>query len=268
MCGEDLLLAAKKFEKNLLNFFWRSGVSYDRGEDLVQETYLRLWNYRQSYQPTAKLSTFLFLMARQVLLDAARVTERRIRREEAWVRERPQTAEPTAFGAKEDVRWALAQLPEPQREVVTLAVLQDIPYAQISQKLNIPEGTVKSRMFNALKKLRKIFYAAVLLLAVVWVVWQPPGQGVRRPVEYQIAFAANTAAQATLIATQRADGSWENDYLTRQNAAALREAQTAESRLAYRRAVRYLRSKGLEPLSQLELRLRSSRAEDWTKERV
>ena len=43
MSGDDLLVAAKKFEKNLLNFFWRQGVSYVEGEDLVQETLLRLW---------------------------------------------------------------------------------------------------------------------------------------------------------------------------------------------------------------------------------
>ena len=70
MSGEELLAEARKFERPLLNFFWRQGVSYTEGEDLVQETYLRLWKYRESYRPTAKLSTFLFLMARQVRLDA------------------------------------------------------------------------------------------------------------------------------------------------------------------------------------------------------
>ncbi len=79
MSGEDLLAEAKKLEKNLLNFFWRQGVSYDEGEDLVQETFLRLWKYRDDYKPTAKLSTFLFLMARQVRLDALRRETRRAR---------------------------------------------------------------------------------------------------------------------------------------------------------------------------------------------
>ena len=43
MSGDTLLAEARKFEKNLLNFFWRQGVSLSEGEDLVQETYLRLW---------------------------------------------------------------------------------------------------------------------------------------------------------------------------------------------------------------------------------
>ena len=78
MSDEALMAAARGFERNLLNFFWRQGVSYSEGEDLVQETYLRLWKYRAEYKPTAKLSTFLFLMARQVRLDALRRQTRRL----------------------------------------------------------------------------------------------------------------------------------------------------------------------------------------------
>jgi len=155
--GAGLLEAAKAFEKNLLNFFWRQGVSLNDGEDLVQETYLRLWKYRREYRPTAKLSTFLFLLARQVRVDALRRTVRRENREERWGREQPEAVGPAAFGAKEDVRWALARLSEPLREVVELGVLQDLPYAEVAAILGIPVGTVKSRMHNALKELKEVF---------------------------------------------------------------------------------------------------------------
>ena len=153
---EALMVEAKKFEKNLLNFFWRQGVSYFEGEDLVQETYLRLWNYRREYKPTAKLSTFLFMMARQVRIDALRRQTRREHREEAWGKEQPETQLPETQ-AREDVRWAVAQLSEPLREVVELGVLQELPYAEVGEILGIPVGTVKSRMSNALKKLKEIF---------------------------------------------------------------------------------------------------------------
>ena len=157
LTDDELMAEARKFEKNLLNFFWRQGVSYDEGEDLVQETYLRLWNYRKTYEPTARLSTFLFILARQVRIDALRRQTRRGRREERWGREQPETAAPTAFGVREDVRWAVARLSEPLREVIELGVFQDLPYAEVGEILGIPVGTVKSRMSNALKKLREIF---------------------------------------------------------------------------------------------------------------
>ena len=152
MSDDELMTEARKFEKNLLNFFWRQGVSYFDGEDLVQETYLRLWNYRRTYRPDAKLSTFLFLLARQVRIDALRRQTRREGREEAWSCEQPVTVDP----AREDVRWALAQLSEPLRDVVELGVFQDLPYAEVAEILAIPVGTVKSRMSNALKKLKEV----------------------------------------------------------------------------------------------------------------
>ena len=106
MSGDDLLLEARKLEQNLLNFFWRQGVSYGEGEDLVQETYLRLWEYRDRYRPTAKLSTFLFMIARQVWIDALRRRTRRESREESWGRERPETVDIVIKGARSDVNEA------------------------------------------------------------------------------------------------------------------------------------------------------------------
>ena len=155
MSGDELLVEARKLEKNLLNFFWRQGVSLSEGEDLLQETYLRLWNYRDQYRETAaKFSTFVFTIARQVRIDALRRLTRRERREEAWQAERP-TTQDAASMEREDVLWAVSRLSEPLREVVELGVFQDLPYAQISEILGIPVGTVKSRMSNALKKLRE-----------------------------------------------------------------------------------------------------------------
>ena len=157
MSDETLMAEARKFEKNLLNFFWRQGVSLMEGEDLVQETYLRLWKYRREYKPAAKLSTFLFLMARQVRIDALRRQARRENREEKWIGEQPTSEGPKAFGVREDVRWAHAKLSEPLRDVIELGVFQDLPYAEVAEILGIPVGTVKSRMQNALKELKEIF---------------------------------------------------------------------------------------------------------------
>jgi len=157
MSGEELLSEARKFEKNLLNFFWRQGVSLSEGEDLVQETYLRLWKYRAEYSPEAKLSTFLLLLARQVRIDTLRRVARRETREESWGREQPRVQGPADACARDDVRWAVSQLTEPLREVVELGVFQDLPYAEVAKVLGIPVGTVKSRMSNALKKLKEMF---------------------------------------------------------------------------------------------------------------
>ena len=163
-----------RYQDVLLNFFLRKGVSYSDGQDLAQRTLLRLWRYRNRYAPTAKLTTFLFLLAGQVAIDFFRAEGRRHGLEEELERQaeveatsgtmstsgevaapcRP--AEPGDGGSGERVRLAVASLPPGMRDVVELGVFQDLPYTDVAEILGIPEGTVKSRMFNALRKLKEL----------------------------------------------------------------------------------------------------------------
>lgn len=156
MSGDRLIEEARQHEKKLVNFFWRLGVSISECEDLVQETYLRLWRCRDGYRPTAKFTTFLFLIARQVRIDALRRQTRREGRETDYAAMQS-TIQPPPNGDGEEVRRAVLRLPEPLRETVELCVFQDLPYAEVAGILGIPLGTVKSRMFNALRKLKEMF---------------------------------------------------------------------------------------------------------------
>lgn len=173
--GDDSAFAeiVSRYQDVLLNFFMRKGVSFADGQDLAQRTMLRLWRYRDRYAPTAKFTTFLFLLAGQVAIDFIRAEGRRNGLQEDLEREaeteatagtmhsagetsvvcRP--AEPDDAQG-ERVRRAVASLPPGLRDVVELGVFQDLPYAEISEILGIPVGTVKSRMFNALKKLKEL----------------------------------------------------------------------------------------------------------------
>ena len=65
----------RKHERPLANFFARSDAA--DVEDLAQQAFLKLWRTRRGYRPTAKFTTFLYLLARQVLIDSARAAQRR-----------------------------------------------------------------------------------------------------------------------------------------------------------------------------------------------
>ncbi len=117
---------------------------------------------------------------------------------------------------------------------------------------------------------RKTAYAAAAAaalaigVAAVFVGAQSGGEDgsarLRRPAMYLLAYGGADAARE-LVGSQNADGSWANDFLTRQNAAALRGVDGAS--VAYRKALRYLRSKGLAPLTDEELRRRASLQADF-----
>ena len=148
-----------RYQNILLNFFLRKGVSYSDGQDLAQRTFLRLWRYRGRYSPQAKFTTFLFLLAGQEAVDFFRAEGRRAGLEGGLAHEADVAADvkkPPAPAEGEDVRRAVARLPEGLRDVVELGVFQDLPYAEVGKILKIPVGTVKSRMFNALRKLKEL----------------------------------------------------------------------------------------------------------------
>lgn len=148
----------RRNQQSLVNFFFRSGVRTE-AEDLAQETFIRVYKYRDRYEPKAKFTTFMFMIARQVRVDWLRKRSRRWRLIES-VREDPvigpgvDANHGRAKGL--DASWLLDRLPDAMREVVVLGMYQERPYAEISEILGIPEGTVKSRMYNALRKMRAL----------------------------------------------------------------------------------------------------------------
>ena len=139
----------------LVNFFARLG-SGDAAEDLAQQTFLRLYKYRTRYEPRARFTTFLYMMARQIRIDSLRKLQRVKRlkeefEEEQFLRAQEGSGEDSLFLQAEA---ALEELPEKMRLVVVMSLYQDLKYEEISDILEIPIGTVKSRMFQALRRLR------------------------------------------------------------------------------------------------------------------
>ncbi|WP_145187449.1 RNA polymerase sigma factor [Planctomycetes bacterium Pla163] len=146
-----------------LGFFRRLGAALDEAEDLAQEVFVRLVRYAPRYRDQDRFEAFCFRTARNVWIDnrRARGTRRAERAggddELANVSDdTPEPLEPLAL--EEESRRALeliATLPEGQRLVFELGVIQERPYPEIAVLLGIPVGTVKSRMFNAVRRLRE-----------------------------------------------------------------------------------------------------------------
>lgn len=148
----------ERHQRPLLNFFARLGVS-THGEDLAQETFIRLWNYRKKYKPAAKFTTFLYTLARHAWLDYIRRQNRFRLFTERYREEMPVSTDGGLGRLRNqlDIQSALDHLAPKLRETLVLAVHQGLSYEEIAVVLHIPVGTVKSRMFTAFSKLQEMY---------------------------------------------------------------------------------------------------------------
>jgi RNA polymerase sigma-70 factor, ECF subfamily len=150
------------FAPRLKTYMRRSGASEAQAEELVQETMLAVWRKAESFDTSsAGASIWIFTIARNLRIDA-------LRRErpsnaaaasdvelEFLIDAAPQPDERAALAQREKlIRRALAQLSDEQMRVVELSFFEEKAHPEIARILQIPLGTVKSRLRLAFKQLR------------------------------------------------------------------------------------------------------------------
>ena len=135
-------------------------------EDAVQDAFLTVWRTSGTYiEERGKPSTWLLTLVHRRAVDIVRREQRR--RQPPPVEE----ATPVATAAEEEatlrdrrraVQAALRQLPADQREAIELAYYGGLTQSQLARQLDVPLGTVKSRMFAGLRRLGDLLREAGL----------------------------------------------------------------------------------------------------------
>src|ERR687885_234714 len=129
-------------------------------EDAVQEGFLAAWRSAPRFVPErAKASTWLLTLVHRRAVDLVRREDRR--RGEPLDAAAEPAVESTHEVAwlrfeRERVQEALAQLPDPQREAIELAYYGGFTQAELAERLGLPLGTIKSRMFSGLARLHEL----------------------------------------------------------------------------------------------------------------
>jgi RNA polymerase sigma-70 factor (ECF subfamily) len=150
------------FAPRVKAYLMRLGSDAAAAEDLMQDVMLAVWRRAESYDPgQAGVGTWIFTIARNRRIDALR-RERRpaLDAEDPALRPEPPAAADLVTAAQqweERLGAALRELPPEQSEMVRLAYYEDRSHSDIAQRLNIPLGTVKSRLRLAVARLRSRF---------------------------------------------------------------------------------------------------------------
>lgn len=142
----------------LKGYFLRQGADEATAEDLTQNAFLRVLQSARRYRPEGRLDAFFLRVARNLWIDHRRRGPPSVRAEGA-ARDGGGAPSPAELAGRSDraarLRQALADLDGDTRELLELAVLQGLPYRDVAGILGIPVGTVKSRVFYALRRLRE-----------------------------------------------------------------------------------------------------------------
>ncbi|MDX1578314.1 MAG: sigma-70 family RNA polymerase sigma factor [Gemmatimonadota bacterium] len=161
----------ERYQDRLLNFIYRTIGDRDRSEDLVQETFVRVYRHLHRFDPTKKFSTWIYTIASNLAKNELRNRSRNplvlfqtIKKN--WEADhRPLEWEDTTYSPddlfrkrhlREKVEAAVEELPEHHRVVFVLREMEGKTYEEISEITGVTLGTVKSRLNRARNRFAQI----------------------------------------------------------------------------------------------------------------
>jgi len=166
---DDHALSLRRELENLYPRVYRAVIGITAGsdldaDDLTQDAFLKAYHHLDSFRGECSLYTWIYRIARNVCLDAMRRKKFRnafkvdVLFNGASTPEFEDPSHHDPFEQKDTRYWidkAMARLPEDHRSVLVFREIQDLSYEEIAYIMNIPEGTVKSRLFKARRLMRE-----------------------------------------------------------------------------------------------------------------
>jgi RNA polymerase sigma-70 factor (ECF subfamily) len=160
----------QKYRRPMVSFMYRMAHNAAAAEDLAQEVFLRVYRSRQSYEATAKFTTWLYRIATNLAVNHARDT-RRERPENMVSLDEPDEESGRTLDVADGtlsaeemlvrqerlaaIRQRVQGLPERQRIAVVMHKYQQLDYQQIAEVLKLSESATKSLLFRAYETLRE-----------------------------------------------------------------------------------------------------------------
>ncbi|MCP4268803.1 MAG: sigma-70 family RNA polymerase sigma factor [Candidatus Brocadiaceae bacterium] len=140
--------------KKVYAYLMRLLQADDLADDILVETYTQVWVGAAKFRGDSQPSTWIIGIARNLAMNSLK---RRKYYDNIDDHEQASSQDETVEQneVKEIMHTAIQQLPENHREILGLILLPEFSYIQVSQLLNIPINTVKSRLFNAKNALKK-----------------------------------------------------------------------------------------------------------------
>ena len=150
----------RRFAGRIKAFLLRWGMPGDQAEEVAQEVMVAIWRRADSFDPAkAAASTWIFAIARNRRIDLIRKTARREPDPEDPLFERDPDPDGMVLLSLQErqriIREAIQELPQDQQDVLRIAFFEGLSHGECAEALDVPLGTVKSRIRLAFRKLRE-----------------------------------------------------------------------------------------------------------------
>lgn len=164
----------RRYQKGLINFFYRLCWDAGMSEDFAQDVFIRVAENAPRYKPSARFNTFLYTIARNIWIDYWRGqknkpasvsldnelkedghNERTFKDFIATDQKHPEEILITKE-TMEKIKIILKGMNEEQQTIINLCVFEGMSYDEVAEVIDLPLGTVKSRLHFALAKLKEL----------------------------------------------------------------------------------------------------------------
>jgi RNA polymerase sigma-70 factor (ECF subfamily) len=156
----QLAVLFERYHTGLFRYLLQVSRNRALSEDLVQEVFIRVLKYAGSYDPGLSFRVWLYRLARNCYFDSLRKQRADISSDEINEIRSPEPIPEELAVQKQDtafLREALEKMPDEKREILVLSRFHGLRYEEIAQILKCEIGTVKVRVYRALKELRENF---------------------------------------------------------------------------------------------------------------
>jgi len=159
--GGDLSQAAllfQKYHRKIYHYLGKMSGDYHLAEDLTQNVFIKMIQYKNSFNPDMNFESWIFRIARNIFLDHAQQKKNLVYTDMEPFQHLSDSDGRDQDEQDERLHLALANLPHEDREILVLTRFQKLKYQEAGAILGITETHVKVKVFRAIEKLRTAFF--------------------------------------------------------------------------------------------------------------
>ncbi len=158
---DKLGILFERHKKNLFGFFYKITYDKDISEDMVQEVFIKILKYGDSFRGYGKFSTWMYRIAHNVSVDHFRKQNKYVSQEDPEIFNEVEDNDHEQSVMRDEeidiLNRAMLKLVPDKREILTLSKINGLKYKELGRILSCSENTVKGRVFRALKELKDIY---------------------------------------------------------------------------------------------------------------